>query len=288
MWRGEGVAVFVVGISAGALVALKPCDGGRDDDVRHGNAGKETRLVERTVRLEFGCGKKLVVDADSLYGAVQIALLSVVGVRCLEHAADAERLRADGCGIGAFRGGCVRRGLERCLAGLVVHGRQILAAPVIQADIGAERRLEHDPVAGAVGIEVALVVRDTEKRRIFRCLLGRRHVTDDLNREDVAGIDGLCQYAVFAAAEHIAVIRPFARDARTGDVPESRFVPLGQIDPRRRIAVVGLRHADVADAVQLQEQIASRGVVGRLVQQPRIHYRRNRRHKCYSRNHCRL
>ncbi len=277
--RGEGVALFVVGISAGALVALKTCDGGRDDDVRNGDAIEETRLVDCAVLREFFGRKHFVVDADGLDRASEIAL--IVGGGTTPSTANRNRLRADRSRRRAGRHAPGFRLEDRGFA-FVVERRCVIVTACVWFDACITDAADgFDPedklVVGVVLVSVnstfvaAAAVEEEGICRGLRRLVG---VVDQLYRKCVAEIDIVCKPTNFTAAEHIAVISPFTDDATTGLVPERDDVPRRQIDPRRRIAVVGLRHADVAYAVQLQEQIASCGVAGRLVKKSRPRARR--------------
>ena len=96
--RGEGVAVLVVGVYAGAFVALQAGDGGRHDDIRHGDAGEEARFVNGAVRGEFRIRQHFVVHANRLDRADEIAVVEII----LGRAATAEEpVQATGSRLGS-------------------------------------------------------------------------------------------------------------------------------------------------------------------------------------------
>ena len=86
-------------------------------------------------------------------------------------------------------------------------------------------------------------------------------IADDLDGECVAGIDGINQPPDLAASEHVAVVRPFARHARAARVAEIHAVAGSKVDPLPRGIVVRLVLADVADAVEMQDEAVRHIVV---------------------------
>ena len=276
--RGEGVAGIVVGVDAGRLVALDAGDGRGHDDVRHGDAGEEARLVDRAVRRQLRVREDLVVHADGLDGADEIAGIKtrLVEIAAVAGAAERPLLAADAglAGFGALDpAGLERSGLhdDLLVRDRVQRGVQVLALPVREPRAGfgpqAGRMvgLEVDQVAGKVEIEPVVPV--AEQRRPRGGAVASRDVRDDLDGDRVAEVLRRHQLGVAAAREMVTVRRPragvaFLRDERgvVGGV--------AQIHPLRRRAVVRLERADVADAVEVDGQAVLRHVAGRLVEQP--------------------
>ena len=284
--RGEGVAGLVVGVGAGRLVALDAGDGRGHDDVRHGDAGEEARLVDRAVRRQLRVRENLLVHADGLDGADEIAGIEIrlVEIAAVARAAERPLLAAD-AGLFGF-GALDPAGLERSslhedllVRDRVQRGVQVLAAPGGQLRTACPGqssrvvRLEKDVISVAVDVEPVVPV--AEQRRPRGGAVASRDVRDDLDGDRVAEVLRRLQLAVAAAREVVAVRRPRAGVAFLRD-KDGVVGGVAQVLPLRRRAVVRLERADVADAVEVQGQAFLRHVAGRLVEQSAKRYARTR------------
>ena len=279
------MAGIVVGVGAGRLVALDAGDGRGHDDVRHGDAGEEARLVDRAVRRQLRVREDLVVHADGLDGAHEVTVVKIALVERSAGAGAADRplRRPDGVGLvprALFpaRGEVALR-QDLLEGGGFQGGVQVLAAPGGQlrtaCPVKSSRvvRLEMDVIP--VAVDVGGVVPVADERRPRGGVVASSDVRDDLDGERVAEDLLYLELAVAAAREVVAVRRPRAGVTFLGD--ELDVVDgAAQVLPLRRSAVVRLERADVADAVEVQGQAFLRHVAGRLVEQSAERHARTR------------
>ena len=281
---GEGVASGGEGVYAFRRVAIDAAHGRGYDDIRDGQRrAEESRLVDGAVLRQFRVREDAIIDTHGLDRAEEPALVAR-GERSA-RAADAQRVCrdvADGMGYG-YGVGNVRR-LENVVLVPVADGRRVASFPGVlvrvvgKVHVSAVRVLEGEAtarIAVHVVVDVELVVVAgsyevwPENVRVGRGLqfqqrIGRR-VADDLDGNGV-GKPGerIDELGKRPSAEPVAVVQPRAGVGLV--VLEARDVALHEVDPLRRSPAVRLVRADVADAVEVQDEAVRHVVVEERVE----------------------